>query len=63
MFSRRLQWDDSQNALTRMRSDLEHGSTQILDLTVSNPTAVGLDYPISVVMNLSRGDYARHGRR
>lgn len=43
MFSRRAQWNASVNRLTIAR---QKRSSDLLDLTVSNPTRVGLDYPL-----------------
>jgi aspartate/methionine/tyrosine aminotransferase len=45
MFSRRSTWDAAINSLTRARIERERRGHEILDLTVSNPTSVGLPYP------------------
>ncbi len=44
MFSERSRWDFAPNLLTSER-DRTAFRDQIIDLTVSNPTVVGLDYP------------------
>jgi alanine-synthesizing transaminase len=45
MFSRRADWDASVNRLTRAREERHRRGEELLDLTVSNPTRVGLTYP------------------
>lgn len=45
MFSRRTSWDLTQNFLTQRKAALLEKGVRILDLTVSNPTQVGLRYP------------------
>jgi alanine-synthesizing transaminase len=44
-FSRRLPWSTAENPLARRERERRAGGAPILDLTVSNPTAVGLPYP------------------
>jgi alanine-synthesizing transaminase len=50
MFSERSRWDFTPNLLT-----IERGRSafrdQIIDLTVSNPTMVGLDYPADLILD------------
>lgn len=46
MFARRTQWDLRPNALA---AALAHRTRPWTDLTVSNPTAVGLDYPTAEI--------------
>ncbi|HVR42785.1 MAG TPA: pyridoxal phosphate-dependent aminotransferase [Thermoanaerobaculia bacterium] len=43
--SRRMNWRTPVNALARAREAALAKGTRLLDLTVSNPTAVGIDYP------------------
>lgn len=45
MLSRRASWSTSPNRLTRARQARIAGGGELLDLTVSNPTRVGLNYP------------------
>ncbi len=45
MFSARLPWDHSENALARCERERRAAGQPILDLTESNPTRVGLRYP------------------
>lgn len=44
MFSDRTSWRLGQNRLTECLADLRRNGARILDLTVSNPTRVGLEY-------------------
>jgi aspartate/methionine/tyrosine aminotransferase len=45
MFARRTNWDLAPNALTLALEERGKGGQGLLDLTVSNPTCVGLEYP------------------
>jgi len=45
LFSRRLDWATAENALARAESAARAAGRPLLDLTVSNPTHVGLRYP------------------
>lgn len=54
-YSRRLPWDVSPNSLTRLLEAKRVAGVPILDLTISNPTAVFLDYPHHAI----RDEYAR----
>lgn len=45
MFSRRAEWSSSTNRLTLARRARIAEGRELLDLTVSNPTSVGLHYP------------------
>jgi alanine-synthesizing transaminase len=45
MFARRTNWDLSPNALTLALKEHGRSSQELLDLTASNPTCVGLEYP------------------
>ena len=44
-FSRRLAWATAENALARAEAAARASGRPLLDLTVSNPTQVGLSYP------------------
>lgn len=44
MFSERTSWKLGQNRLTEALEELRRSGTRILDLTISNPTRVGLTY-------------------
>ncbi|HEX7599767.1 MAG TPA: pyridoxal phosphate-dependent aminotransferase, partial [Polyangia bacterium] len=44
-FSRRLAWGTAENALARAEAAARASGQSLLDLTVSNPTAVALPYP------------------
>ncbi|MGH9887541.1 MAG: aminotransferase class I/II-fold pyridoxal phosphate-dependent enzyme, partial [bacterium] len=46
-FSRRTHWDLTPNALTRALADRRAVGGDVVDLTITNPTAVGLRYPDS----------------
>jgi len=45
VFSSRLQWDSQPNPLSILLAEKRRNGTAILDLTESNPTHAGLDYP------------------
>ncbi|HSN69027.1 MAG TPA: pyridoxal phosphate-dependent aminotransferase, partial [Thermoanaerobaculia bacterium] len=45
MFSRRAPWDATANRLSEARRAAEDGGAALLDLTESNPTRAGIDYP------------------
>ena len=45
MFSSRLNWAPHPNRLAELRAQKEAQGAQVLDLTESNPTRVGLEYP------------------
>ena len=46
MFSGRLPWSHPTNRLTRALAGKRASGVRVLDLTESNPTRVGLDYPL-----------------
>ena len=48
-FSSRFRWGFESNRLTRTLEEKRRQGAEILDLTVSNPTQVGLTYPPNVV--------------
>jgi alanine-synthesizing transaminase len=45
VFSSRLKWDTHPNPLATLLAEKRRGGTPILDLTESNPTHAGFDYP------------------
>ncbi len=49
MFSRRLEWPAPHNRLTHLLHSRRDQGRTILDLTESNPTRVGLDYPVEAI--------------
>src|SRR5271157_2680540 len=50
MFSERTNWRLAQNRLTQAVEEVRAGGAAILDLTVSNPTRVGLEYDSDAIM-------------
>ncbi len=51
-FSKRTEWHTPVNALTRARQSKTARGLSTLDLTETNPTAVGLDYPIEEIRSI-----------
>lgn len=49
MFSRRLPWGRAQNALALLEAERRAAGRTLLDLTVTNPTAVGIPYPVEEI--------------
>ena len=49
MFSRRFHWDFRTNRLTQALEAMRRDGARILDLTESNPTRAGLEYPPEIV--------------
>lgn len=60
MFSARLAWDRSENALARREREQRAAGQPIIDLTESNPTRVGLPYPTEALRD-ALGAGAMHG--
>ena len=52
-FSRRTQWAERTNRWSKLRAEREARGDALLDLTVSNPTAVGLEYPAEILESLA----------
>jgi alanine-synthesizing transaminase len=50
MFSERTNWTLAQNAFTRAVEEVRAGGRRVLDLTVSNPTRVGLEYDSAAIL-------------
>lgn len=51
MFSKRTGWKLSPNALTVAQREMAEAGTQVLDLTASNPTRVGLIYDHEAILS------------
>jgi aspartate/methionine/tyrosine aminotransferase len=50
MFAKRTQWNMSPNALSRKLNDYRKEGIQYLDLTISNPTRCGFQYPVNEIL-------------
>ena len=50
MFSSRLNWSQRPNRLSTLLDEKRRSGTQVLDLTESNPTRVGLEYPEAEIL-------------
>ncbi|HEX5229344.1 MAG TPA: pyridoxal phosphate-dependent aminotransferase [Bryobacteraceae bacterium] len=50
-FSSRLRWDLTPNRLSRLIEQKRSAGVSILDLTESNPTAAGFDYPAEAILS------------
>lgn len=50
MLSKRLSWSFAQNPLSRLLNEKRRGGEGVLDLTESNPTRAGLDYPEAEIL-------------
>jgi hypothetical protein len=48
MFSTRFQWDLRPNRLTATLAERRRTGGTVLDLTESNPTRAGLEYPAGI---------------
>src|SRR5689334_6747788 len=53
-WSHRLPWDHATNRLTQAREDRTTRGLPILDLTETNPTRVGIAYPVEELAELFR---------
>ena len=51
VFSSRLNWDLRPNRLSTLLEEKRRAGTQVLDLTESNPTRIGLSYPADDILN------------
>lgn len=56
MFSRRSNWDLRVNEFSRLTARLAEEGRPLLDLTVSNPTACGFDFPATLLAPLAEPD-------
>ena len=52
-FSKRTEWNQQTNPLSQLLDELKSQNTEILDLTESNPTRCGFDYPPQILTSLS----------
>jgi len=59
-FSTRLDWEQRENALTRLLSRKREAGAAILDLTESNPTGAGFQYDAEAVLEALRDPRALH---
>jgi aspartate/methionine/tyrosine aminotransferase len=50
MFSKRFKWDLEPNRLARLIEEKKRVGARILDLTESNPTRAGIDYPAEEIL-------------
>ena len=50
MFSSRLKWDSPANPLAAMLAEKRRAGSRVLDLTESNPTRAGFEYPRDVIL-------------
>ena len=51
MFSKRTGWKLAPNALTLARREVAEAGREVLDLTASNPTRVGLTYDTDAILS------------
>lgn len=54
MFSKRTSWSFSPNRLARLLQEKKAAAEEVLDLTVSNPTRSGIDYPEGEILTCLR---------
>jgi hypothetical protein len=55
MFSRRFRWSLESNRLSRTIEEKKAAGARILNLTESNPTRVGFDYPVEEILGALAG--------
>jgi alanine-synthesizing transaminase len=58
MFSQRTDWKLSRNKYTQALEELRSAGTQIVDLTVSNPTQCGFHYDVQHILGAFRNEKA-----
>ncbi|HZQ20024.1 MAG TPA: pyridoxal phosphate-dependent aminotransferase [Terriglobales bacterium] len=58
MFSRRTDWNLTPNRLTLAQQQALGAGSKILDLTISNPTRIGIEYDESSILNALRNPKA-----
>lgn len=51
MFAKRTSWDIKVNKITQLLNELKSNQVQVIDLTVSNPTLVELNYPVDDILD------------
>jgi aspartate/methionine/tyrosine aminotransferase len=59
-FSRRTTWTARTNRWSTLRAEKQARDDALLDLTVSNPTSVGLQYPAEILQSLADPRAAEH---
>ncbi len=55
MFSSRFHWDLQPNPLTKLLRARREAGAEVLDLTESNPTCAGIDYPATEILSALAG--------
>ena len=50
MFSRRFKWDLEPTRFARLIEEKKRAGARVLDLTESNPTRAGIDYPVEEIL-------------
>src|SRR6188472_1503990 len=60
MFSTRLPAALAPNAISRARASLRARGIRLIDLTETNPTAIGLSYPADLLAPLASADGRRY---
>jgi alanine-synthesizing transaminase len=60
MFSRRTEWNLATNRLTQAQERLRAAGREVLDLTASNPTTVGLHYDQQAILTALVSDASLH---
>jgi alanine-synthesizing transaminase len=58
MFSKRTDWALTPNRFTEAQRKLQAGGTEILDLTISNPTRAGISYDVEAILDSLRNPNA-----
>ncbi|MEP7273713.1 MAG: pyridoxal phosphate-dependent aminotransferase, partial [Acidobacteriota bacterium] len=58
MFSQRLKWDIEENRLSRLIAEKRRRGVPIFDLTESNPTRAGFEYPTEDILAAFQNDEA-----
>jgi alanine-synthesizing transaminase len=56
MFSRRTDWKLAPNRLTRAIEEARAAGRSLIDLTISNPTRIGITYDANAILNSLRND-------
>ncbi len=54
MFSSRIKWNLESNRLALLLGEKRRAQARVLDLTESNPTRAGFDYPVDEILNALR---------
>jgi aspartate/methionine/tyrosine aminotransferase len=59
-FTSRFHWEEHPNALTKLLQEKRNAGVEILDLTESNPTRAGLEYPEQQILQALADPAALH---